>query len=79
MKTFSVNEAKNHFAKLLDLAANGEVVVIARASRPLGKLVGYTSDDKPRKPGYWKGKVEIGKHFDTLPPRLSSAYRNKTG
>ncbi len=60
MKTVNVYEAKTHLSQLLDLAAAGEEAVIARAGRPLAKLVGYTVDDKPGKPGYWKGKGKLG-------------------
>jgi len=74
MKTVNVYEAKTHLSKLLDLAASGEEVVIARAGRPLAKLVGCQSNDKPRKPGLWKGKIRISKDFDELPPELAAAF-----
>lgn len=77
MKTVNVYEAKTHLSKLLDLAAAGEEVIIARAGRPLAKLVGYRNDDKPRKPGYWKSKVKIAPNFDELPPALASAFRGE--
>ncbi|MDA0738509.1 MAG: type II toxin-antitoxin system prevent-host-death family antitoxin [Nitrospirae bacterium] len=78
MKTVNVYEAKTHLSKLLDLAASGEEVVIARAGKPLAKLISYTSIGQPRKPGYWKGKVKIARDFDELPSTISSAFQGES-
>jgi len=78
MKTVNVYEAKTHLSQLLDLAASGEEVIIARAGRPLAKLIAFHTDNKPRKPGYWKGKIKIAPDFDELPPSLSAAFRGES-
>ncbi len=77
MKTVNVSEAKTHLSELLDLAVSGEDVVIARGGRPLVKLIPYKSSTKPRKPGYWKGKVKISKDFDALPDSLLKAFEGE--
>ncbi len=41
MKTVNVYEAKTRLSQLLDLAASGEEVIIARAGRPMAKLIPY--------------------------------------
>ncbi|MDR4496287.1 MAG: type II toxin-antitoxin system prevent-host-death family antitoxin [Nitrospirales bacterium] len=79
MKTVNVYEAKTHLSQLLDLAASGEEVVIARAGRPLAKLIPYQANVQPRKPGYWKGKVRIAKDFDALPDTVLKAFEGHEG
>lgn len=79
MKTVNVYEAKTHLSQLLDLAASGEEVVIARAGRPMAKLIPYQVKQQSRKPGSWKGKVKISKDFDELPENLSRIFRRKAG
>lgn len=77
MKTVNVHEAKTHLSQLLDLAASGEEVIIARAGKPLAKLIPYQVKQQPRKSGYWKGKVKIAKDFDELPEELSRAFQGE--
>ena len=77
MKIVNLYEAKTHLSQLLDLAASGEEVIIAKAGRPLAKLIAYQVDQQPRKPGYWKGKVKVAKDFDELPDHLSRAFRGQ--
>ena len=79
MKTVNVYEAKTHLSQLLDLAASGEEVIIARAGRPMAKLIPYQVKQQSRKPGSWKGKVKISKDFDELPENLSRIFRGKAG
>lgn len=79
MKTVNVYEAKTRLSQLLDLAASGEEVIIARAGRPMAKLIPYQIEQKSRKPGCWKGKVKIAKDFDELPEEISRAFRGEVG
>ena len=79
MKTVNVYEAKIHLSQLLDLAASREEVVIARAGRPMAKLILYQVKQQSRKPGSWKGKVKIAKDFDELPEDLSRVFRGEAG
>lgn len=79
MKTVNVHEAKTHLLQLLDLAASGEELIIARAGRPMAKLIPYQVHKKSRKPGCWKGKVKISKDFDELPKNFSRIFRGEAG
>ena len=61
----NIHEAKTHFSKLIERVGEGEEITIAKAGRPVAKLVPYTESAKPkRKPGLWKGKVKIHPDFD---------------
>jgi len=79
MKMVNVYEAKTHLSQLLDLAASGEEVIIARAGKPMAKLISFQVNQQSRKPGCWKGKVKIAKNFDELPEDLSRAFRGEGG
>jgi prevent-host-death family protein len=72
----NVYEAKTHLSALLDRAAAGEEIVIARAGRPVARLVAL--DDRAsrrREPGGWRGRVTIGSDFDELPDDIAAAFR----
>ena len=53
---------------------NGEDVVIAKAERPMVRLVTIRSDDVPRLGGQWRGRVRIGDDFDSLPDEVAAAF-----
>jgi prevent-host-death family protein len=75
--TASVNvyEAKTHLSQLLDRAAAGEEIVIARAGRPVARLVPLAeAATRRRTPGAWRGSVSIADDFDELPPGLDAAF-----
>ena len=76
---YNLYEAKTSLSKLVDRAAAGEEIIIAKAGRPLAKLLAASKLRRPRKPGGWKGKVRIGKDFDApLPPGLLAAFSGKS-
>lgn len=58
-------DAKTHLSSLVERAANGEDIVIAKAGRPLARLVAY--EPRPMlKFGSLKGKIEIPDDFDRI-------------
>ena len=64
MTTFNVHEAKTHFSKLLDRVLKGEEVIIAKAGKPVARILPVVSDVSVRQPGIDKGKVVILPDFD---------------
>lgn len=62
--TVNVREAKTHLSRLLQRVAMGEEVVVARAGKPVAKLVPLAPRRLPRTPGAAKGQVEIRDDFD---------------
>lgn len=74
--TTSVNvyEAKTHLSQLLDRVASGEEIIIARAGRPVARLVPIGRLTERRTPGGWEGRVWIAPDFDELPPELDAAF-----
>ena len=77
MQVINIYEAKTHLSRLVDQVAAGEEIVIARAGKPLAKLVPYQAEEQPWEPGYWRGKVRIAADFDVLPETLAAAFRGE--
>lgn len=71
----NVHEAKTHFSRLLDRVAMGEEVIIAKAGRPVAKLVAIAEDAPARKLGTAKGKFVVPKNFnDPLPKEIEDSF-----
>jgi prevent-host-death family protein len=78
MQMVNMHEAKTHFSKLVDAAANGEEIIIAKAGVPTAKLVGL-NPVKPRlKFGTLKGKMTIPDDFDEpLPDEILKLFEGE--
>ena len=73
MKIVNIHEAKTHLSRLVDEAAAGTEVVIAKAGRPIAKLVPI----RPaiRKLGTLRGRIRIADDFDDpLPPEVQEQF-----
>jgi prevent-host-death family protein len=64
----NVHEAKTHLSRLLARLSDGEEIVIAKAGKPVAKLVPVTEQPARRYPGSAKGKVTIAPDFDASLP-----------
>ena len=72
---YNLYRAKTSLSKLVDRAAAGEEIVIAKAGKPLAKLVPCTTPAVPRKPGGWEGRIWISPDFDEpLPEAILDAF-----
>jgi prevent-host-death family protein len=72
-RIYNLYAAKTALSKLVDRAAAGEEIIIAKAGTPRAKLVPVRTS--PRKPGGWEGRVRISKNFDApLPKPLRDAF-----
>ena len=61
----NIHEAKTHLSRLVDRAASGEDIVIARAGKPVARLVAYVPRSADRELGGWQGQVRwIAPDFD---------------
>jgi prevent-host-death family protein len=74
MKLTNIHAAKSQLSKLVERAEAGEEVIIARAGKPVAKLVAYRPRKAPRKGGQWRGKVRIADDFDELPADIAEAF-----
>ena len=68
-------EAKTNLSQLVDRAAAGEEIIIAKNGVPLARLVPLQAQVTPRQPGGWEGRVTIADNFDApLPADLLAAF-----
>ena len=75
-KTVNLYEAKTHLSELVERAARGEEVIIAKAGQPKARLVPLGRSAQWRKPGAWKGRLVIGPDFDApLPDEVLAGFR----
>lgn len=71
----NIYQAKAAFSQLVDRVEKGEEIVIAKAGKPLVKLVPLRAAHSKRKPGGWEGQVFVSDDFDdALPPEIAEAF-----
>ena len=71
----NVHEAKTHLSKLLERVALGEEVVIAKAGKPVAKLVPLDTQPKKRIIGSAKGEFVVPDDFnDPLPKEIEDLF-----
>lgn len=66
MTEVNLYEAKTRLSKLVDDAAQGETIVIAKAGRPMAKLTRIDSPSKGHRIGFLAGRATIPDDFDRL-------------
>jgi prevent-host-death family protein len=64
MQTINIHEAKTHLSRLLEQVAEGEEVIIAKAGKPIARLVPLDAPPKKRQLGLLKGKLQVADDFD---------------
>jgi prevent-host-death family protein len=75
MDTVNLYEANTNLSKLFERAAAGEEIVIAKAGRPLARLVPLEMRTTPRPLGLYAGQVWMGDDFnDPLPDDIQKAF-----
>ena len=77
MKSVNIHEAKTHLSRLLDAVSRGEEVTIAKAGKPIARLVPLTTSRPARIPGFLRGKIRIADDFDG--PLPDDVQRNVEG
>jgi prevent-host-death family protein len=71
----NIHEAKTHLSRLLEQVLLGEEVVIAKAGRPIAKLVPLGSGARPRVLGTAKQDFVVPADFnEPLPPEIESSF-----
>lgn len=75
MATVNLHEAKTTLSRLVERAARGEEIVIAKAGRPLARLVPLARRTSPRPLGFMAGEVVLGPDFDDpLPDDMQTLF-----
>lgn len=68
MDTVNIHEAKTHLSRLIERAAKGESFVIAKAGKPMVRVVPLNTPeaDKIRRVGFLTGQVKVPADFDRM-------------
>ena len=75
MSQVNVHDAKTHLSRLLERVAAGEEIVLAKAGRPVARLVPYVPELSERRPGSARGDVAMSADFDApLPEEIRQAF-----
>ena len=75
MKIVNVHQAKTHLSKLLARVRKGEEIVLAKAGKPVAKIVPFEPAPKRRVPGSARGQFTMSDDFDApLPEKILDAF-----
>lgn len=74
-KSVNVHEAKTHLSRLLVRVMGGEEVVIAKAGKPVARLIPYQELPEDRKPGTADSQIVIApSFFEPLPDEIIEGF-----
>ena len=79
MTTVNIHAAKTHLSRLLERAAAGEDIIIAKAGTPLAKLAPLSPPGaKKRRLGLLAGRMKVPADFDApLPSDVVEAFEGR--
>jgi prevent-host-death family protein len=68
MQAVNIHHAKTHLSRLVDEAAQGREIIIARAGKPVARLVPLSEGPRKKTFGLLKGRVRIPADFNAPLP-----------
>jgi prevent-host-death family protein len=77
MMVRNISEAKAELSALIEAVQNGNEVIIAKAGKPVARLVPFRGPARPRTPGSMAGEIWIARDVDTLPDDIAEAFGMK--
>jgi prevent-host-death family protein len=73
--TVNIHEAKTHFSRLIERAARGEEIIVAKSGKPLVRIVPLEGRPQEHRPGLSRGLGEISDDFDEpLPEEILAEF-----
>lgn len=68
MLAVNIHEAKTHLSKLVEDAAHGKPFVIAKAGKPMVKVIPFLADEEKLtgRIGFMAGEISVPDDFDTI-------------
>jgi prevent-host-death family protein len=77
-RTINIHEAKTHLSRIVEEVAAGEVVIIAKAGKPVARLVPLESAVAPKRLGLLKGTIRVPSDFNApLPDDVLAAFEGR--
>ncbi len=80
IQTVNIHSAKTHLSRLVDEVASGKEIVIAKAGKPMARLVPLQAEAKPvkRQLGRLAGRAVIPSEFDApLPDEILDSFEGR--
>jgi antitoxin (DNA-binding transcriptional repressor) of toxin-antitoxin stability system len=75
MPVLDILDVQTTFARLVEEAACGREVIIARSGKPIARLTPFTAPAQPKKLGLLNGKTDVGNDFNApLDGEVSSTF-----
>jgi prevent-host-death family protein len=79
MRQINIHEAKTQLSRLVEDVANGEEIIIAKAGKPMARLVALEPPATPRQFGMLRGKIQVADDFDApLPDEILAAFEGNS-
>jgi len=68
MQTYNIHEAKTQLSRLVEQAANGEPFVIAKAGKPMVKVIALNAPEPSQiqRFGFMAGHIQVPEDFDRM-------------
>jgi prevent-host-death family protein len=63
-RIINIHEAKTHLSKIVDEVARGREVLIAKAGKPMARLIPLSNANRPKKLGQLRGKLKVPDDFN---------------
>jgi len=70
----NISQAKAELSTLIEMVQEGHEVILAKAGKPVARLVAYRAPASPRTPGSMAGQIWIAPDFDVLPDDIAGAF-----
>jgi prevent-host-death family protein len=71
MQTFNIHDAKTQLSKLVEMAAKGESFIIAKAGKPMVKVIALDAPEpsEVKRFGFMSGQIKVPDDFNTMGAR----------
>ena len=70
----NISEAKAELSALIAMVQQGDEVILAKAGKPVAKIVPFGGAAQGRVPGSMEGEIWIAPDFDELPVDMAEAF-----
>ena len=70
----NISQAQAELSALVEQVQEGTEVILAKAGKPVAKIVPFRGPARPRVPGSMAGEIWIAPDFDDLPEEIASAF-----
>jgi len=70
----NISEAKAELSALIEEVQKGHEVILAKAGKPVARIVPYTGPAVARTPGSMAGEIWIAPDFDALPDDMAAVF-----